>query len=105
MDVVNNRIDLVDGIVDNIVINKYLWQVVRARSTPTVLVGFTDLSYGLPATRTIRLVETITANTYAGRQLEIGSVKAVFAHLFKVLGLIKIYGYLWIQFLSPLMTR
>jgi len=74
--------------------------VVDAGSTKTFLVGLTDLSYGFPATRTIGLVEAISADGCAGRQVEIVSVKAVIAHFQKVLGLIKIYGYLWIQFLS-----
>jgi hypothetical protein len=35
----------------------------------------------LPASTAIRLVETIGANADTGRQLEIGSVETVFAHL------------------------
>jgi len=76
--------------------------VVDAGSTKTVFVGLTDLSYGFPATGAIGLVEAISADGCAGRQVEIVSVKAVFAH-FKVqksLRLIKIYGYLSFQFLS-----
>jgi len=55
--------------------------VVDARSTKTLLVGLTDLCRGFPATHTIGLVEAIAADADAGRQLEIGSVKAVIAHL------------------------
>jgi len=72
--------------------------VVDTGSTKTVLVGVTDLCRGFPATCTIRLVEAISADAGAGRKLEIGSVETVIAHLIKVVRLIKIYGYLWIQF-------
>jgi hypothetical protein len=74
--------------------------VVGTRSTHA-FVGFADLSDGIPATYTIRLVETFRANADTGWQLEIGSVEAMVAHLQKVVKLIKIYGYLWIQFLLP----
>jgi hypothetical protein len=94
IDVVDNRVDVVDG-RDNMVLHSLLRQVVvDASGTKTVLVGRTDLCGGFPATGTIGLVEAISADAYTGRQLEIGSVKAVFAHLFKVARLIKIYGYL-----------
>jgi len=55
--------------------------VVDARSTKTVLVGLTDLCRGFPATGAIGLVEAIAADADTGRQLEIGSVETVFAHL------------------------
>jgi hypothetical protein len=55
--------------------------VVYARSTPTFVVGFTDLGYGFPATYTIGFVEAISADAGTGRQLEIGSVEAMVAHL------------------------
>jgi hypothetical protein len=71
--------------------------VIGTRSTHP-FVGFADLCDGIPATYTIRLIETFRANADTGRQLEIGSVEAMVAHLFKVTRLIKIYGYLWIQF-------
>jgi hypothetical protein len=48
----------------------------------------------LPASTAIRLVEAISTNAESGRELKIGSVETVFAHLFKVAKLIKIYGYL-----------
>jgi hypothetical protein len=55
--------------------------VVDASSTKTVLVGVTDLCRVFPATGAIGLVEAISADAYTRRQLEIGSVKAMFAHL------------------------
>ena len=64
------------------VLHAFLRQVVvDARSTKTVFAGRTDLCRGFPATYTIGLVEAILADADAGRQLEIGSVKAVIAHL------------------------
>jgi hypothetical protein len=53
--------------------------VVGTRSTHP-FVGFADLSDGIPATYTIRLIETFRANAETGRQLEIGSVEALIAH-------------------------
>jgi len=71
--------------------------VVDTGKTQAFPVGFADLSDGIPATHAIRLVETFRANIYAGRQSEIGSVEAMVTH-FKAVKLIKIYGYLWVQF-------